>query len=522
MARNLYRLYLYVIFIALVIFAVVVTAQLLGRLFELTALRGPYTPSPSQAELVQSLVFAIVGWIISGVLGGLHYWLIRRDQKQDQAAGQSAIRSFFLNMSEAVGMLIVVPLVGFIALGNWAYHNNNDVAYAVGIALPTLLMVVLLEIERRRIAGNKGAVLVFERLHFFGVQLLLLFFMAGSFMNSFRPLINSLFFGGQGECSGSYCQTYDVAGLGVTLLWFIAWWLLYSLLSSRDTSRTVRMIMHGASLAFGIGWLLYGVFVALEVILAPLFHYSISFADVLGISATHNFVSPLTLGLLSSVAYHLLLRDIARRGLIGRVTLLLSEGAIAALLLAGVFWWGCGSLLYNLLQTLAPAPTAPDNQSWLITSALLITGLSYIPLDLLIRRRFLLDQASALGARRSLVLALLAGGILTLAIGGAVALYAWGTALLGSPLGNWPQIAHHGLAATIVGAALILIYIWPLRGEHLLTRPGRTEQPSAPEAPSTPTSIDDILDELLAGHISRAEAARRIRERYGLTTLLLV
>jgi hypothetical protein len=120
------------------------------------------------------------------------------------------------------------------------------------------------------------------------------------------------------------------------------------------------------------------------------------------------------------------------------------------------------------------------------------------------------------------VLALLAAGILTFAIGGALALYTWGTALLGSPLDGWQQIAHAGLAATIVGAALIAIYLWPLLGEHLLARSARPEQPPAPETPAPPTVIEDILDELLAGHITRAEAAARIRALRGTATLLLI
>ena len=525
MARNLYRFYLYIIFIALIIFAVVVTAQLLSTLFAFTPLRGSYSGLPSQAALVQSLVFAIIGWIIAGTLGGLHYWLIRRDQTSDpEGAGGSAIRSFFLNMTEAIGGLIVVALVGFAVLGDWAYNNGGDVSSALGAALPTLLMVLLLEAERRRFQVQKIAALVFQRLHFFGVQLILLLFLASFFTTGFRPLIDSLFFGRRGLCSANsndYCQTYHAAGLALVLLWFAACWLIYSLFTSRDASRIVRMVMHGISLAFGLGWILYGVFLALEVVLAPLFHISSNFNDVLGSYATHDFVSPLALGILSSAIYHLLLRDLARRNLLGRSTLLLSEGAIAALLLASVFWVGCGSLLYNLLQTLAPSPAAPDAQSWIVALALLITGLGYIPLDLLIRRRFTLDPTSALGPRRSLVLALLGAGILAFAIGGVVALYAWGTALLGSPVDNWPQIAHSGLAATIVGAALIAIYVWPLRGEHLLARAGKTEQPPAPEVPPTSSTIEEILDELLAGHITRAEAVTRLQALHNLAALAL-
>lgn len=511
MARSLYRFYLYTIFIALVIFAVVVTAQLLSTLFALTPLRGTYDSPPTHAELVQSLVFAIVGWIISGTLGGLHYWLIRRDQRSDPSAGASAIRSFFLNATEATGVLMVVSLIGFSVLGTWAYTEGGG-SSSIGVALPTLAMVLLLEWERRRFPAAKGAALVFQRLHFFGVQSILVALLAGVFINNtFRPLISLLFFGGQGQCSGDYCPSYNATGLTVMLLWFIAGWLVYCWLTRDDSSRIVRMIMHGSSLAFGAGWTLYGVFVAFELILRALFKLPVTLPDILGISAAYDFVSPLVLGILITSIYHLLLRDVSQRGLLEQSTRWLTEWAIGTVLLAGTFWGGAGYGLYNLLQTIAPSPAAPDSQAWVTTLALLITGLSYIPLDLYIRRRFALDPAGAMGPRRGLVLALLAAGIMALAIGGSVALYAWGTSLFGSPITNWPQIAHAGLATAIVGTLVIGIYIWPVRGEHLLSRPAKIDQPPIPETPTTPATIESILDELLAGRLSREEAATRIR-----------
>src|SRR5262249_40786540 len=96
------------------------------------------------------------------------------------------------------------------------------------------------------------------------------------------------------------------------------------------------------------------------------------------------------------------------------------ELAIAGVLLGGVFWWGIGYGLYDVLQALAPA-----SHAWVITIALLITGVSYIPLDLYLRRRYAHDPAGTMGPRRGFVLALLAGGIRPFAFGGARALYAW-------------------------------------------------------------------------------------------------
>src|SRR5690349_17906120 len=98
MARNLYRFYLYAVFLAMLIFAAVAIDMFLQTFLALTALRGTYSSSPTNAALVQVTVFFVVSWFVAGLLGGLHYWLIRRDMQNDPAAGHSAIRAFFLNI----------------------------------------------------------------------------------------------------------------------------------------------------------------------------------------------------------------------------------------------------------------------------------------------------------------------------------------------------------------------------------------------------------------------------------------
>jgi len=512
MARSLYRFYLYAMFVVLVTFAVSATSQLLTTLFTFTPLRGEYASAPAQTDLVRSLVFALVSWLTSGTLGGLHYWLIRRDLRSEPAAGTSAIRAFFLNATEAAGTLLVVPLVGFALIENWAFNASGNVAYAAGIALPTLTMIGLFEWERRRARVQRGAALIFQRLHFFGVQLILLFFLASAFSVAIRPLINGVFFGGHIGCNlNSECSSYNLTGLVVTLLWFTCGWLIYGFLTSQDSSRLVRMIMHGISLAFGIGFALVGVFLGLELAVSPLFHLPISAGDILGSGASHDFVSPLLSGLLIIAISHWLLRDLSHRHLVDLRIRRLSEQTIAAVLLAGTFWWGCAYLLYNLLQAVAPAPTGPDGNSWVLTIALILSGLSYIPLDLSIQRRFTLDPTATIGPRRGLVLALLGASILAVAIGGATALYTWLTAVLGSPLTNWPQVAHAGLAAATVGVIVASIYLWTIRAEHLFTRHSTPVQPPAPPSSDTQEErIGRILDELLAGQISREEAATRL------------
>src|SRR5438128_9943276 len=102
MAHNLYRFYLYAVFIAMSIFAAVGLGGLLQTLLALTALRGASGPAPTSQQIVQSIVFVAVTWVIAALLGGLHYWLIRRGMQSDPTGDGSAIRSFFLTIVELI------------------------------------------------------------------------------------------------------------------------------------------------------------------------------------------------------------------------------------------------------------------------------------------------------------------------------------------------------------------------------------------------------------------------------------
>ena len=76
MVHNLYRFYLYTVFLAMLIFAAIGLGLLLQPLLAFTPLRGSYGASPTTAVIVQGSVFFGVSWLIAGLLGGLHYWLI--------------------------------------------------------------------------------------------------------------------------------------------------------------------------------------------------------------------------------------------------------------------------------------------------------------------------------------------------------------------------------------------------------------------------------------------------------------
>ncbi len=195
--------------------------------------------------------------------------------------------------------------------------------------------------------------------------------------------------------------------------------------------------------------------------------------------------------------------------------------AIIASLMAVVFFLGVAYLLLNLLET----PASPVD--WAQSLALVITGAGYVIFDFLLRRGKRENAPGAIDARRGFVFALLGASILAVAIGGAVALYSWITALVGSPLNSWPHVAHIGLSAFIVGALVLLLFLWQARSEQLigvLSRRGAQVAPAGvPVTPANPSGqatfepesqpwdVEGILDALLAGKLTRDQAAARIR-----------
>ena len=160
---------------------------------------------------------------------------------------------------------------------------------------------------------------------------------------------------------------------------------------------------------------------------------------------------------------------------------------------------------------------------WSGSLALLITGSGYIVFDVHLYRRRKQDVPGAEIARRGFVFALLGGGVLATAIGGAFALYAVISAALHSPLDNWQHIARSGATDVAVGLAILAVYFVLANREKLLVRSGKGSvtiaQVAKPEmaeetqtSPATHATIEEVLDELLTGKLSRDEAATRIRE----------
>lgn len=525
MASNLYRVYLYVVFLAMLIFAAVGLGWLLQPLLALTALRGSFIPPPSSVELVQHVVFFGVSWLIAGVLGGLHYWLIRRDMRHDADAGDAGVRAFFLNLVELVVAPLSIGMAASAVINQLGQKFYGDLSGAAAFTLPALALFVALELERRRKPAKSGVALFFQRLHLYGVQFILLNILVSNWVYTFSLLLSVLLMGGQTNgtvacASFTVCDGPNLFSAIAGTLWLIVFWIGYGWLSRGDTPSLFRRIMHYGSFAFGVGYLLFGLHLALDLGFRHLSSVAPSPEETI---SSYNFSAYILLGLLVIGVYLFWLRASGRQEQDGLSRVSLNCTAVFAALMAGAFYWGVGYLLLNALEWPATA------QDWSSALSLVVTGIGYVALDMLLNNRKQKQAPGALDARRAFVFALLGGGILSAAVGGAVALYALLTATFGSPVDNWPHLAHIGLAAFLAGAFVLVVYFLRAWRESLFT--GLTKQlkqpvaahqvetglapqsiaaPAEQETTSSPT-IEGILDDLLAGKITRDEAARRLR-----------
>lgn len=535
MLHGLYRVYLYFVYIAMLTFAAIGLGTFLQTILAQTIFQDPNNVSTSAAT-VQSGTFAVVSWLIAGLVGGLHYWLIRRDMRSDHSAGGGAVRAFFLNFAEVLTLPLAVG-IGASAISMLG-QSFSSVSGSAAFAISALTLWTWLDWERRRLPPNPGAAIVFQRIHLYGVQLILLFILSTNWIPTVGQLVDALFYGGKGSgtttCVGfTVCQQGpNLLGLAASTLFIALFWLWYGYLSHNDTASLFRRIFHFISYGFSFIFVLIGVYRVFTLLLLIIFKVSLAPGEISGPGAQYDIISPLSLGLICTGVYLFWLHRTVLLHPAEKALTNLTIQAITAALMAATFWWGCGLLLLNILEKLAPSSTPLTASSWAYAIALILTGASYIPLDILLRKRGM--QTTSSQSLRGFVFALLGGSILAVAIGGAVALYAYSTATLGSPLDNWQYTAHAGLAAFITGVIVAAIYlVTGIRG-GLFARQPKASQPVQPaadlatttEIPANPTApsatslpvdtrsqaIGSVLDTLLAGSISRDEAIARIEQ----------
>ncbi|RAQ97215.1 hypothetical protein [Thermogemmatispora tikiterensis] len=535
MARNLYRSYLYVILLLLLALAIYALAGLLDPLWRLTPLRPGYEAVPGRAEVVQTLVFAVTVLLFVVALGGLHYWLLRRDLSQDPAAGSGAVHAFFLNLSE----LVLAPIAIF-SLGQVLTQFQSGYA-ATGLA--TLAGLLVLEWERRRLPVGPGLARFFQRLHVYGVQLILLFPLVSACNYVLSLALDSYLLGGGHVAPSAVVNGHaDLRGPLATALWLVLAWFVYGYFNRHDPGSWLRRLFYGGVLAYGLFLTLDECAALLDLLLRFLAGEKIQATALLSPPGTLLLSLPsgmVLVGLLVAGFAWLWLQSEVKQlsdPPRARVVLRYSLLAGAAALLALLFWTGSGRLLLALLFTLFPTGPLPQLGDWIDGVAPLLLGLGTLPLNLLLMRRYREEPERALLPCQGFILAALIGGVLATTVGGAVLLFSLGTLALGSPVENWPRLTQESVVGLLVGLIVLAFYLWQARRSGVLANlssslpaPGPSARSGAgPEAtPSTTAAtaaeavgegtpaLEDILRRVQDRQISLEEAASQIRALFG-------
>lgn len=537
-ARSLYRFYLYSVVIILLIALTGITGSALGAVLSTvlsTMLASGPNAGPSGSYVVQTVSLAVAMWIVTLILGGLHYWLIRRDMRTDPHAGAGPVRAFYLNIPAAFAALLAVGL-GASALSNIGQYWSSIASPLAG-AVVTTGFVLLLQWERSRTQPAPGAALVFQRLHLYFTRLFMVPIGMAFWMGAIALTVQYLTFqilslspcavGNYPVSDGCYLdQTYTaghVAGAWAAAAWCLGAWLFYGYLGRKDRVSVPRQVALMLGLAYAMFITVMGLEDGLELLMRWSLRREVALADILGLYHQFGFIAAVTFGVLLLAAYWRVYTQSSRQLGDGMRAAELVRLGVVALVPAIPFWTGVQLVLAQIFERISPDPREGYAVQTPHILAVVIAGAMYVPLALYFRSRTRAEGVT--WPRRAFVLALLAGGTVTAAISAVILAQALVTAALGAALTNWQQQARSAAATLIVGLALCAIYgVQTVRERYLAPAPSSTASTASPSAPhetataapttqgTTDEDIEAILDRLLAGELSRDQAAERIRQ----------
>jgi hypothetical protein len=535
--QTLKRIYLYTATTFAVLFSAGITINLLSTLFALAGMRPlMYTatglaesPPPSADEVLQSVILFVVGWVLVGLLfGGIHYWLIRRDARSDPGADGGPTRHLFLNGLLALAALFTISfaLPVLSSIGDRSTFRDN--AFSLAFALTALAVFVLVLAERRRAAPVKRAAKVIRQVqeHFLEAILLvigsIILFSAIQTQISRVLLTNGL----------AHTMCYDtspvqfgppllipcppplVLGPWLQAAFMLVAWGTYTWMGAWDRRSMVRWIVRFSALAYGLTWFLVGIELAVRTGAAVMFHEANAWQAALDNGVP--FVGTLLTGALIALLYFLWIQraDVAsisakqarRQGLLG-----LPAALSFAFLLIG------GSLTLSwTVEQVVPAGHLANVNDWAQAIGFLVAGGAWLPLWLVFQRASDPSRDGPILPRRGYVLAVLAyTGIATVAAA-VFAIYQLLEAALGLGIADHLVARQSATIAVVVGAAA-LYHVQRLRVDLriLHARQPAPVVPSLADVPGTsPGTLEEILQEAVAGRMEVDAAAARIRALY--------
>jgi hypothetical protein len=388
---------------------------------------------------------------------------------------------------------------------------------AFSVAVPALLIVAVLELERRRTQAARGAPIIFQRLHFYALQLIVLGYAANALSTAIYGTIRQLLTTAAvyDPCSGGLpfienpaCYYYfNLPGIWAAALFGAGAFYVYWLLPGRDAGSTLRQVSQLLGLAQGTISVATGTGIALYFAFRTSLGEAASWQSIVD---RYLFLPGLLSGLLVVGIYGLWMRRERDNSRMGAQATLLSIQAVIAFVFAAPFWFGVAGLLFRVIETTTNPTFQDEALGWSLPLAALVTGAVYIPTALYLRRQ---TQATGVqGPRRAFVLALLGAGIILGAVGAAITLYTVLTSALGSPADTSGEATRVGATLLLTGLALAGFYGWSVVSEHLLGRRAPASAPQGQPAPQAAVTVEGVLDELLEGRLSPQEAAARARE----------
>lgn len=523
MARTLYRIYLYLVCIVMLVFAAISLGALLNTLLLETPLRGIYEGAPDSRTVVQNSVLASIALLVTVGIAGVHYWLIRRDMAGDASAGSGGVRSLALNLVQGAAALVAF-FAGTALLSSIGIQFYSGSTLELAAVLTAALVLALAQWERARTRAAPGAALVFERLHLYGVQVVILLAGIGMVIHAVETSINVVLV--RAHAIPAPCadvpRPFDnpgcdpaagLLGAWLAVAWVAGAWALYAWLARADRSSVLRQVAQVVGFLVGLGSLVYGVYRAAEWLLRA--GLGVSAGLAVEYMQSYAFVGAVLFGTAVALLYMSRLSGDSAETALGPVGTQLMLLALAAVGLGIPFYLGImrlGAGLVDLVFT-GNRASAADLAAAL---ALIFAGVLHPLLAYLLRVRSTED--APIGPRSAYVLGGLAAGGLTAGISLVFVLYVYVTALLGSPVGgDWQTSARDTLVVMLVGAFIGGIHLWRLLARPALLRgvlPGGDH--AAPGAGTGAGAagggeIEVVLDELLAGHVTRDQAAAQLR-----------
>jgi hypothetical protein len=532
MIRNLYRTYLYAVCIALLIVAAVVTGTSLDIWLSNSIMPEPYSASPDHQQVVRALVSLVVVWLVTVLVGGAHYWLIRRDIADDPTAGGGAVRSVFLNLTQLVAALI---FVGEAALGiALAGQRYNPPTPSIAAAIATGGLFALLQWERQRLPATAPGAVTLQRVHIYGAQLGIVLLATPFWLQAGQQSVQlfaaragifdpcGFYFAGGGCDSATYYPLRQVlADWGAALVVAVCW-TVYTIFTRDDLHSKLRQALHLLAFGYGLWFVLQGGQGILDALLRSIIGHPYGSNDLA--SGGGQALGILIFGAVAVLAYRWLYAREAHGLPSGMPAAGLAQHALIAVVLAYPFWVGLHMLLVDVAERLAPGGSHPLASDFTAAGAMVLAGLAFAPVALQLGGRT--RETVVSWPHRVFVLILLASGVITSAGGLVVTLQAVGSSFLGAGASDWQRSARTGAVTLLVGVVMVALFArLAIRNHYLVARtepkpaqtavsPARMQPAEQPVISREPLdSLDDILDALVARRISRDEAAARIRSQ---------